>query len=96
VGGHGEPPLRPRVGYGTRLTPAPWQGYTLGSVVWVINGFLSFLPFVTSMQKDPVGTGWSAWVGATIFAFASWLLIWEAWNRYVERVLALTPSLTVL
>ncbi|KDQ54578.1 hypothetical protein JAAARDRAFT_160654 [Jaapia argillacea MUCL 33604] len=55
--------------------------FTLGSVVWVINGFIVFLPFVTSVSKNPVSGGWSAWLGATIFAFASLFLIPEAWNR---------------
>lgn len=57
------------------------QLFTSGSVVWVINGFQVFLPFVTGVAEDPVGSGWSAWVGATIFEVGSILLILEAWNR---------------
>ncbi|KAJ7253761.1 hypothetical protein B0H12DRAFT_1071425 [Mycena haematopus] len=56
--------------------------FTVGSIVWVINGFISFLPFVnTHVAKDDVGGGWTAWLGATIFEFGSILGLWEAWNR---------------
>ncbi|KAF9064282.1 hypothetical protein BDP27DRAFT_1230754 [Rhodocollybia butyracea] len=58
------------------------QAFTLGSVVWVINGFYSFLPFVDSSFANSVsGIGWSAWVGATIFEFGAILGVLEAWNR---------------
>lgn len=53
----------------------------MGSIVWVINGFIVFLPFVVpSIAKDPVSGGWTAWLGATIFFFAALLPIWEGWN----------------
>ncbi|TFK47152.1 hypothetical protein OE88DRAFT_820311 [Heliocybe sulcata] len=56
--------------------------FTLGSVVWCINGFVVFLPYVYSnVSNNSVAGGWTGWIGATIFAFASVLLIWEAWNR---------------
>ncbi|KZT25040.1 hypothetical protein NEOLEDRAFT_1066131 [Neolentinus lepideus HHB14362 ss-1] len=56
--------------------------FTLGSVVWCVNGFIVFLPFVySSVETNTVAGGWTAWVGATIFTAASLLLIWEAWNR---------------
>ncbi|KAK7046904.1 hypothetical protein R3P38DRAFT_89014 [Favolaschia claudopus] len=56
--------------------------FTLGSIVWVINGFIAFLPFVnTHVAKDDVGGGWTAWLGATIFEFGALFGLWEAWNR---------------
>jgi hypothetical protein len=59
-----------------------YQSFTLGSVVWVVNGFYAFLPFVNSkVETNTIALGWSAWLGATIFVFGSILLIWEAWNR---------------
>ncbi|CAK5272160.1 unnamed protein product [Mycena citricolor] len=58
------------------------MAFTSGSIVWVINGFIVFLPFVNShVGKDMVGGGWSAWIGATIFEFGGILAMWEAWNR---------------
>ncbi|KAJ7253762.1 hypothetical protein B0H12DRAFT_1116515 [Mycena haematopus] len=56
--------------------------FTVGSIVWVINGFIAFLPFLTThVANDPDGGGWSAWVGATIFEFGAVFGLWEAWNR---------------
>ncbi|RDB30427.1 hypothetical protein Hypma_007169 [Hypsizygus marmoreus] len=56
--------------------------YTFGSIVWVVNGFAVFLPFVsTSFQEAANSVGWTAWVGATIFEIGSILGILEAWNR---------------
>ncbi|KAJ7636909.1 hypothetical protein FB45DRAFT_907686 [Roridomyces roridus] len=56
--------------------------FTVGSIVWVINGFIAFLPFVnTHVAKDPVGDGWTVWIGATIFEFGALCGLWEAWNR---------------
>ncbi|KAJ7793404.1 hypothetical protein B0H14DRAFT_2926927 [Mycena olivaceomarginata] len=56
--------------------------FTVGSIVWVINGFIAFLPFVnTHVEKDDVGGGWTAWLGATIFEFGALFGLWEAWNR---------------
>lgn len=58
------------------------QAFTIGSIVWVINGFIAFLPFVnTNVAKDDVGGGWTAWLGATIFHFGALFGLWEAWNR---------------
>jgi hypothetical protein len=58
------------------------QAFTLGSVVWVINGFVLFLPLCNSrvLEMD-AAVGWTAWLGATIFEFGSIFGIWEAWNR---------------
>ncbi|KAF9005269.1 hypothetical protein BDZ89DRAFT_1080229 [Hymenopellis radicata] len=56
--------------------------YTYGSIVWVINGFLVFLPFCnSSVSANMTATGWTAWLGATIFEFGSVLGLLEAWNR---------------
>ncbi|KAF9566559.1 hypothetical protein CPC08DRAFT_101843 [Agrocybe pediades] len=57
-------------------------GFTLGSIVWVVNGFAAFLPFCNShFTKADHSTGWTAFLGATIFEIASIFGIWEAWNR---------------
>jgi hypothetical protein len=59
--------------------------FTLGSVVWCINGFFSWLPL-----QDPstqfsgegnLGGGITAFVGATIFELGSILLMIEAVNE---------------
>jgi len=56
--------------------------FTVGSIVWVVNGFIAFLPFVnTHVAKDDTGNGWTAWLGATIFEFGALMGLWEAWNR---------------
>ncbi|KAJ3508693.1 hypothetical protein NLJ89_g5616 [Agrocybe chaxingu] len=58
------------------------QTFTWGSVVWVVNAFTAFLPFVNSrVSRSPDITGWTAFVGATIFEIGSVLGILEAWNR---------------
>ena len=58
--------------------------FTLGSVVWVINAFFSYLPLAqpsTSFHNEVlVGGGVSAFVGATIFEIGSILLMIEACN----------------
>jgi len=77
------------------------MAFTLGSIVWVINGFVVFLPFCNShVPKMDVAGGWTAWLGATIFEFGSVFGMWEAWNRSnvvnfgwgVKKTLNLTPS----
>ena len=59
--------------------------FTLGSVVWVINAFFSYLPLAqpsTSFKNEVlVGGGISAFVGATIFEIGSILLMLEAINE---------------
>ena len=59
--------------------------FTLGSVVWVINAFFSYLPLAqpsTSFHNEVlVGGGVSAFVGATIFEIGSILLMIEAINE---------------
>jgi hypothetical protein len=59
--------------------------FTLGSVVWCINGFFAFLPLVrpSSEFKDEevYGGGITAFIGATIFEIGSILLMVEAVNE---------------
>lgn len=59
--------------------------FTLGSVVWVLNGFLVLLPSVRPASSWPGESEWgggvSAAVGASIFEFGSVLLMLEAVNE---------------
>ncbi|KAK3360298.1 hypothetical protein B0T25DRAFT_515627 [Lasiosphaeria hispida] len=59
--------------------------FTLGSVVWVINGFFVWLPLAAPWTAFPgestSGGGWTAFVGATIFEIGSVLLMVEAVNE---------------
>ncbi|KAJ3903990.1 hypothetical protein F5879DRAFT_802509 [Lentinula edodes] len=58
------------------------MAFTVGSIIWVVNGFYSFLPFVdTSFSMSTSGIGWTAWVGATVFEVGAVLGVLEAWNR---------------
>lgn len=58
--------------------------FTLGSVVWVINAFFSYLPLAqpgTEFRNEIlVGGGVSAFTGATVFEIGSVFLIIEAMN----------------
>lgn len=62
--------------------------FTLGSVVWVINGFFAFLPDIrpdlTFHNEVLVGGGVTAFIGATIFEIGSILLLLEAVNQNQE------------
>ncbi|KAF2473364.1 uncharacterized protein BDR25DRAFT_312447 [Lindgomyces ingoldianus] len=59
--------------------------FTLGSVVWVINAFFVWLPLVwpeTEFKGEELyGGGITAFIGATIFEFGSFLLMVEAVNE---------------
>lgn len=59
--------------------------FTLGSVVWCINGFLSFLPLVRPSSEFATetvyGGGITAFIGATLFEIGSILLMVEAVNE---------------
>lgn len=59
--------------------------FTLGSVVWVINAFFSFLPYTnpsTEFSTEVLyGGGITAFIGATIFEIGSVLLMLEAVNE---------------
>ncbi|KDR68383.1 hypothetical protein GALMADRAFT_104940 [Galerina marginata CBS 339.88] len=59
------------------------QIFTWGSVIWVVNGFASFLPFCNShVQFDLDLAGWTAFIGATVFEVGSVIGLLEAWNRH--------------
>ncbi|KAK3685459.1 hypothetical protein B0T22DRAFT_465724 [Podospora appendiculata] len=59
--------------------------FTLGSVVWVLNGSFVWLPLAAPWTEFPgevdLGGGVTAFVGATIFEFGSVLLMLEAVNE---------------
>ncbi|KAI3340660.1 hypothetical protein F4824DRAFT_397110 [Ustulina deusta] len=59
--------------------------FTLGSVIWVINGFFTWLPVQwPSTEFDgevAMGGGITAFVGATVFEIGSVLLMMEAVNE---------------
>lgn len=59
--------------------------FTLGSVIWCINGFFVFLPLIRPSTEFPTevvyGGGWTAFIGATIFEIGSILLMVEAVNE---------------
>ncbi|OBT69269.1 hypothetical protein VE03_01909 [Pseudogymnoascus sp. 23342-1-I1] len=61
------------------------QWFTWGSVVWVINSFLVWLPSVRPSSAFPgestTGGGISAFIGATIFEIGSVFLMIEAVNE---------------
>ena len=49
--------------------------------MWVVNGFADYLPFCSArFAKNPQLTGWTAFVGATIFEIGSIFGIWEVLN----------------
>jgi len=58
--------------------------FTLGSMVWIINGFFVWLPLEDPRSEFPgeslVGGGVSAFIGASIFEIGSVLLLLEAIN----------------
>ncbi|KAF5621164.1 5-carboxyvanillate decarboxylase [Fusarium tjaetaba] len=56
--------------------------FTIGSIIWVINGYYSFLPVLYPSTKvsDWAG-GLTAFIGATVFEFGSFLLMLEAVNE---------------
>ena len=55
--------------------------FTLGSAVWVLNGFFSFLPSLNVTSQNNVVLGWTAFAGGTIFEIGSYLMVLEALNR---------------
>lgn len=59
--------------------------FTLGSVVWCINGSFVFIPLVQPNSEFPTelvyGGGITAFIGATIFEVGSVLLMFEAVNE---------------
>jgi len=55
--------------------------FTLGSAVWVLNGFFVFLPSVNVMNVNNNVIGWSGFVGGSIFEIGSYLMVLESLNR---------------
>lgn len=59
--------------------------FTIGSVIWVINAFFVWLPLVrpeTAFATEELyGGGITAFIGATVFEFGSFLLMAEAVNE---------------
>ncbi|KAF3051758.1 hypothetical protein E8E11_009850 [Didymella keratinophila] len=59
--------------------------FTIGSVIWVINAFFVWLPLVrpdTEFGTEELyGGGMTAFIGATVFEFGSFLLMAEAVNE---------------
>lgn len=59
--------------------------FTIGSVIWVINAFFVWLPLVrpdTEFENEELyGGGITAFIGATVFEFGSFLLMAEAVNE---------------
>jgi hypothetical protein len=72
------------------------QFFTFGSIVWVINGFIVFLPQLkpSKYAVNDVGGGWTAWLGATIFEFGAVTALFEAMNRYGMVQLSLITMLS--
>ena len=59
--------------------------FTLGSIIWVINAFFSYLPLAqpqTEFKTEILdGGGITAFIGATVFEIGSVLLMFEAVNE---------------
>ncbi|KAM5352495.1 hypothetical protein ACJ41O_005217 [Fusarium nematophilum] len=59
--------------------------FTIGSVIWVINGFFSWLPVQDPSSEFSGETDWggglTAFIGATVFELGSVLLMLEAVNE---------------
>jgi hypothetical protein len=59
--------------------------FTIGSVIWVINAFFVWLPLVRPDSEfgneELYGGGITAFIGATVFEFGSFLLMAEAINE---------------
>lgn len=58
--------------------------FTLGSLLWIANGFIVLLPFVDSGVTEELhyASAWSAFAAGSIYLFASVLLMLEAINAY--------------
>lgn len=59
--------------------------FTIGSIIWIINAFFVWLPLVrpdTEFKNEELyGGGITAFIGATVFEFGSFLLMAEAVNE---------------
>lgn len=56
--------------------------YTVGSMVWVANGFTGVLPYLDKYSSEELKSAntWTAFAGASIFMLGSYLLFLEAIN----------------
>ncbi|KAI1364358.1 hypothetical protein F5Y08DRAFT_339705 [Xylaria arbuscula] len=59
--------------------------FTLGSLIWVINGFFAWLPvqwpYTEFVGEEGLGVGITALIGTTVFELGSVLLVLEAVNE---------------
>ncbi|OSC98858.1 hypothetical protein PYCCODRAFT_1396225 [Trametes coccinea BRFM310] len=60
--------------------------FVLGSTIWVVNGFVLFLPLVNAGTDDFPAAAWSAFVGGTLFEIGSYLMYVEALNTGHEQL----------
>ncbi|EPS97109.1 hypothetical protein FOMPIDRAFT_1032103 [Fomitopsis schrenkii] len=61
--------------------------FTLGSILWVINGFLLYLPLAPSLSPQHANAAmWIAFAGGTTFEVASYLMVVEALNAGHEQL----------
>ena len=72
------------VGGGGMSSQLADQLFTLGSGVWVINGFFVFLPALGVMDLNLTICGWTAFVGGTLFEVGAYFALLEALNRKHE------------
>ncbi len=63
--------------------------FTVGSAVWVVNGFLVFLPSLNVISLNIAAGGWTAFVGGSLFEVGSYLMVLEALNRKHEVLFTL-------
>ncbi|KAI0328762.1 hypothetical protein GY45DRAFT_1325907 [Cubamyces sp. BRFM 1775] len=60
--------------------------FVLGSAVWIVNGFVLFLPLLNIGSDDFPASAWSAFVGGTLFELGSYLMYVEALNSGHEQL----------
>ncbi|KAH9918086.1 uncharacterized protein B0H18DRAFT_823524, partial [Fomitopsis serialis] len=61
--------------------------FTLGSILWVINGFLLYLPLAPSQSLPHANAAaWTAFAGGTAFEIGSYLTVVEALNAGHEQL----------
>ncbi|KAI0764700.1 hypothetical protein C8Q74DRAFT_1205533 [Fomes fomentarius] len=63
--------------------------FVLGSTIWVVNGFILFLPLENVGSDEPSAAAWSAFVGGTLFEVGSYLMYVEALNTGHEELFGL-------
>ena len=56
--------------------------FTLGSAIWTVNGFFSFLPSLyPSIPINNYVLGYTALAGGTVFEIGSYMMVLESLNR---------------